>query len=129
MLLRYLHEHGYLSTDFSASLPKVKVPQKARIPSVWEEETLEKLLEVIDKGNPSGKRDYAIILLASMLGMRAIDICKMKFQNINWEERRIDIVQSKSQRSVTYPLLSVIGWAIIDYVRHGRPECECPEIL
>ena len=127
--LRYLHEHGYLSTDFSASLPKVKVPQKARIPSVWEEETLEKLLEVIDKGNPSGKRDYAIIMLASMLGMRAIDICKMKFQNINWEERRIDIVQSKSQRSVTYPLLSVIGWAIIDYVRHGRPECECPEIF
>lgn len=127
--LRYLHEYGYLSANLSDSLPKVKVLQKARIPSVWEEEILEKLLETIDKGNPSGKRDYAIILLASTLGMRAVDIRKMTFHDINWEEQRIDIIQSKSKRAVTYPLLSIVGWAIIDYIRYGRPKCECQEIF
>lgn len=127
--LRYLHEHGYLLTDLSDSLPKVKVSQKSRIPSVWEEETLEKLLETIDKGNPSGKRDYAIVLLASMLGMRAVDIRKMTFHNIDWDRHRIDIIQSKSKCAVTYPLLSSIGWAIIDYIKHGRPKCGCQEIF
>lgn len=86
-------------------------------------------METIDKGNPSGKRDYAIVLLASMLGMRAVDIRKMTFHNIDWDRHRIDIIQSKSKRAVTYPLLSSIGWAIIDYIKHGRPKCGCQEIF
>jgi integrase len=115
--------------NLSDRLPKVKVPQKARIPSVWEEGTLEKLLSSIDRGNPAGKRDYAILLLASLLGMRSIDIRKIQFSNIDWEKRSIDIIQSKSKRSVSYPLLTSVGWAIIDYIKHGRPECECPEVF
>lgn len=125
----FLHEEGYISENLSDRLPKVKVPQKARIPSVWEEGTLEKLLSSIDRGNPAGKRDYAILLLASLLGMRSVDIRKIQFSNIDWEKRSIDIIQSKSKRSVSYPLLTSIGWAIIDYIKQGRPECECPEVF
>jgi hypothetical protein len=48
--IHFLHEEGYISENLSDRLPKVKVPQKARIPSVWEEGTLEKLLSSIDRG-------------------------------------------------------------------------------
>ena len=128
-LMNFLYEASYISENLSDRLPKVKVPQKACIPSVWEEDTLEKLLSSIDQGNPVGKRDYAIILLASLLGMRSVDIRKLQFSNINWEERSIDIIQSKSKRAVSYPLLISIGWALIDYIKHGRPECECFEVF
>jgi site-specific recombinase XerD len=127
--MHFLHEEGYISENLSEQLPKVKVPQKARIPSIWEEETLEKLLLAVDRGGPTGKRDHAILLLASLLGMRSVDIRKMQFCDIDWEKRSIDIIQSKSKRSVSYPLLTSVGWAIIDYIKYGRPECECPEIF
>lgn len=38
------------------------------IPSVWSAEELTNLLKAIDRNSPLGKRDYAMILLACILG-------------------------------------------------------------
>ena len=122
--LRFLHVSGYIKRDLSNSLPTVKIPQKARIPSTWNPTDLKKLLEVIDRGNPSGKRDYAIILLASRLGMRCVDIKSLKFDDIKWDENRIEITQVKTRKPTTYPLSREIGWALIDYIQKGRPNSE-----
>src|SRR5215469_11390143 len=27
------------------------------------------------------------------------------------------------------PLLKDVGWAVIDYIRQGRPNCECPQVF
>lgn len=127
--LRFLFLENILKTDFSGNLPKIKVPQKAHVPSIWESDILQKMFAAIDRGNPAGKRDYAIFLLASLLGMRSVDIRKLQFSDINWNERRIDIIQSKTRQTVSFPLLSDVGWAIIDYVKNGRPECEHKNIF
>jgi integrase len=47
------------------------------VPSAYPKEEVEKLLVSIDRGNPKGKRDYAIILMAARLGLRAQDICNL----------------------------------------------------
>jgi len=38
---------------------------QARVPSAWDPGDVAKILEAVDRGSPCGKRDYAIILLAS----------------------------------------------------------------
>ena len=38
-----------------------------------------RILEAVDRGNPCGKRDYAIILLVTRLGLRSIDVKRLKF--------------------------------------------------
>jgi site-specific recombinase XerD len=30
---------------------------------------------------------------------------------------------------VQLPLLKEVGWAVIDYIRHGRPACDCPQVF
>jgi integrase len=30
---------------------------------------------------------------------------------------------------VQLPLLKEVGWAVIDYIRHGRPDCDCPQVF
>jgi hypothetical protein len=25
--------------------------------------------------------------------------------------------------------LAAVGWAVIDYIRHGRPACDCPQVF
>jgi len=120
-LLRYLHEEKILKKDFSSVVPKIKIDKTSRIPSAYSKEEVQKLLNSIDRGNPKGRRDYAILLLASRLGMRAGDICALSFRNIKWEHNEIEFTQRKTQEKAILPLLPEVGSAIIDYLKNGRP--------
>jgi site-specific recombinase XerD len=81
-----------------------------------------KLLESIDRQNPKGKRDYAILLLVTRLGLRVGDIRALKLTDLNWERKLITIVIQKTKQLLELPLLEDVGWAIIDYLKNGRPE-------
>lgn len=128
-LLRYFHEKKILKQDFTNVLPKIKIDKTSRIPSAYTKEEVQKLLNCIDRGNPKGKRDYAIILLASRLGMRAGDICGLTFKNLKWKQNEIEIVQGKTKKKIILPLLPEVGSAIIDYLKHGRPLTESTTIF
>ena len=120
-LLRYLHEEKILKNDFTSVVPKITIDKTSRIPSAYSRVEVQKLLNSIDRGNPKGRRDYAILLLASRLGMRAGDICALSFRNIKWERNEIEFTQRKIQEKTILPLLPEVGSAIIDYLKNGRP--------
>jgi hypothetical protein len=120
--LRFLAILGITHKDLSLELPKVRVPQNTHIPSVWDPELIEKLLEAIDRSSVKGKRDYAILLLACRLGLRAGDIRMLQLDNIKWENSRIEITQSKTNTPLSLPLSEEVGQALIDYLRSGRPK-------
>jgi len=127
--LRFLYSEGTLESDLSESLPHMQSRKQTRIPSVWDKDDLLKLLDAIDRGNPSGKRDYAIILLVARLGLRSIDVKRLQFSNFNWNEEYIEFMQSKNSRLLRLPLLKDVGWAVIDYLKNGRPISDSPYIF
>lgn len=63
------------------------------------------------------------------LGLRASDICRLRFENIHWETNTLCLIQKKTKEKVELPLLTEIGNAIIDYLKYGRPESELPYIF
>ena len=97
--LRFLLLRGILQTDLTPALPPVRVPRDATIPSVWDPELVEKLLKVVDRSSPIGKRDYAILLLAARLGMRLADIRALTLDELKWDTAAIEITQSKTARA------------------------------
>jgi integrase len=119
--LRHLHRCGILGHDVAATLPKVPGYKLAKIPSVWSAEEVEKLLAQVDRGSPQGKRDYAILLLAARLGMRVGDIVRLRLEHLRWEEKRIELTQSKTGRPLVLPLTEEVGWALVDHLRHRPP--------
>jgi len=127
--LRYLYENGLHPEELSKSIPAIKARKQNRIPSVWTKENVAKLLDAIDQGNPAGKRDYAIILMVARLGLRTIDIKHLKLSDLKWHDSRIEIIQSKTASVLTLPLLPDVGWAIIDYLKNGRPKVASPYIF
>ena len=129
IFLRFLFRNEYIARDFSQFVGKVSVRTQTKIPSVWTKEEVVKLLAAIDRGNPSGKRDYAIILLVARLGIRIGDVNNLKFENIDWRKNNISFVQNKTGNRVTLPLLKDVGWAIIDYVKNGRPKMDSPYLF
>jgi integrase len=112
-----------------AAVPAARSSRQARIPSVWDPVDLAKILHAVDRGNPCGKRDYAIVLLITRLGLRGVDVKRLRFADLDWPGNRLSVVQAKTGRRVALPLLKDVGWAIIDYLRHGRPACDCPQVF
>lgn len=126
---RYLHENELLKDDLSPSVPRPKIYVEENVPETWSSEEVRQLLSVIDRSNAIGKRDYAMILLAILLGMRAGDICALKFKNLDWHQKLITYTQQKTQKVNTLPLLPVIGDAIIDYLKNGRLNSDCDNVF
>lgn len=127
--LQFLTMRGILQKDLSADLPKIRVPKDATIPSVWDHELIVRLLGSVDRSSAKGKRDYAILLLACRLGLRAGDIRTLKLDDLRWENSTIEITQAKTGTPLSLPLTNEVGEALIDYLKSGRPQTTHREVF
>ena len=127
--LRFAGDDGLVDGTVLEAVPAAKSTRQARIPSVWDPADVTKILQAVDRGNPCGKRDYAIILLITRLGLRGVDVKRLRFGDLDWPGNRLSVVQAKTGHRVQLPLLKDVGWAIIDYVRSGRPHSDCPQVF
>lgn len=128
-LLRFAAGESLVDPVVLEAVPAAKSTRQARIPSAWDPADVTKILQAIDRSNPGGKRDYAIILLITRLGLRGVDVKRLEFADLDWPGNRLSMMQAKTGRRVQLPLLKDVGWAIIDYIRHGRPACDCPQVF
>ncbi len=129
IFLKYLFQSELIATDFSVKIPINQARKKTSIPSAWSADNLKKLIAAIDRGSPMGKRDYAIILLACRLGLRVSDIKALKLNDFDWKEKQLVFIQSKTRTSVSLPIIQEVGWAVIDYLKYGRPHVETPHLF
>lgn len=127
--LRFAARQGLVEASLSESLPAVKSSKQARIPSVWDPIDVVKILDTIDCGNPCGKRDYAIIVLVTRLGLRGVDVKRLTLADFDWPGNRLWVSQVKTGQRVQLPLLKDVGWAVIDYIRFGRPASDCRQVF
>jgi len=126
---KYLYSKRVLEIDFSGIMPKDNYKSQAKLPSTYTKQEIETLIATVDRSHAVGKRDYAIILLAARLGLRASDIANLRFENIVWEQNTISLSQYKTKNVIELPLLSEVGNAIIDYLKFGRPKSEEPFVF
>jgi integrase/recombinase XerD len=126
---RFLLETGEVQIDYASKTPMVQARKQTRIPSVWTEDELKKLIAAIDRGSPKGKRDYAIILIACCLGLRCTDIKNLKMEHFHWGEKKLVFTQSKTRQPLSLPLTPEVGWAVIDYLKYGRPKINSPYVF
>ena len=121
VFLRYLYREGALAKDLS---PTVEFPQSYRLSGIprsigWEQ--VEQVLEGVDRRAPCGKRDYAMLLLLATYGLRGCEVATLTLDDIDWRNDRLKIRERKAGNSTAYPLSTVVGAAIVDYLKHGRP--------
>ena len=127
--LRFACQNNFCEKDWSDYVPISSAPLNPKLPSLWTESEVEKLITGIDRNSPVGKRDYAMILLALQQGLRSSDIAGLCLTNLKWERKEIEFVQQKTGKRVTHPILPEVGWAIIDYIRYARPQSDAPYVF
>ena len=118
---RYLYLKQYIILPLAERLPHASIQGRMKFPTTWNTDQIEKIKASADRTSPSGKRSFAMIMLSAELGLRIGDIRNLKLQDINWNKKQISIIQHKTDKALLLPLSDDVGWAIIDYLRNGRP--------
>jgi integrase len=127
--LAFLAATGRGPQGLAGRLPPHRHLRHESEPHLWTAEEIRRVLAVIDRQSAVGKRDYAMILLTARLGLRICDLRHLELGDLDWRAKTLTIIQRKTGRPLSLPLLDDVGWAVIDYVRHGRPETACAKVF
>ncbi len=121
-LLRFLHAAGHVPQPLAAAVPPVAGWKLAPLPPDVNPDHAAALLASCDRRSASGRRDYAILMLLSRLGLRAGEVAAAELGDVDWRAGEI-LVRGKGRRRDRLPLPADVGQALADYVQYARPSC------
>jgi site-specific recombinase XerD len=119
--LRYARYRGDIVRDLASAVPTVANWSMTSIPRAIPADAVRQLLASINQRTPTGRRDYAILLLLARLGLRAGEVVRLELDDINWNCGYMN-VQGKGGQRTALPLPKDVGAAIAAYLQHGRPQ-------
>lgn len=124
--LRYLFDAGVVATDYSPLVPGEH--RGERLPDVYDRDEILRLEASCDRGTDRGKRNYAMVLMASRLKLRPSDIVSLRFDEVDLEGGVLRITQEKTGVGLTLPIVPELGDALADYIA-VRPESDSPYVF
>ncbi len=124
IFIKFLVDNGIVADTFlNVPLQKPAASRK-RVAPCFTSDEVQKIMNHVDRTSPIGKRDYAILYLASHTGLRGVDIANLKLKDIDWVNDEINIVQRKTGGYISLPLEPDTGNAIAEYILNGRPQSD-----
>ena len=103
-------------------LNAIPVNRYERLPSFYSNDEVNRILLSINRKTLQGKKDYAIIIIAVELGLRASDIRKLQMNEIKWDKNIIEFFQQKTGEFVSLNITDNVKWALLDYLMNSRPK-------
>lgn len=126
---KFLFYSNNIKERIDIAVPSFKRIRNKHIPIVLTADEIKSALSKIDRSTDIGKRAYAIFLIILSTGIRVSDIRNLKFENIDWTNDKIKLVQTKTKVPIEFKLLPAVGNAIYDWINNARPESEYKEIF
>lgn len=123
MFLRFLIAEGKCAPGLDEAIPVLAHWRLSSIPRYLQPEEVERIIGTCDLNTSVGRRNRAILLLLSRLGLRAGDIVQLSLKDIDWEESWL-YASGKGRSQTRLPLTQEVGDAIADYIQFGRPQTE-----
>ena len=119
-LLRWWYLNGSIETLLSGAVPTVASWRLDRLVEPLEDTDVDRLLRSCERGPRAGRRDYAVLVLLSRLGLRAGEVARLRLDDIDWHAGEI-LVRGKGPKEERLPLPWDVGEAIAVYLRDERP--------
>ncbi|MBY5775068.1 tyrosine-type recombinase/integrase [Rhizobium leguminosarum] len=120
VFLQFCWSAGVTELDLAQAVPMVKNHRLSSLPSFMSADQLGRVLASCDRATVAGRRDFAILLLLSRLGLRASEVALLSLDDIDWHAGLVR-VHGKGGRVAAMPLPQDVGAAIADYIVDGRP--------
>jgi integrase len=123
--LRFLVAMGRCRDGMPDAIPRFASWKLSSLPRYLEHETVQRVIDACPPTTAAHRRDRAILLLLSRLGLRAGDVVGLTVSDIDWRNARV-AVSGKSRRREWLPLPQEVGDAILDYLKQARPAAKLP---
>ncbi len=127
-LYKYLYKIGQSDSSYQELL-SFKVNRETKIYPLLPRADIAKLLDAIDRESAWGKRAYAMMMLGTVLGLRACDVIALELGSIDWVRGEIKFIQSKTDKTAVLPLTTDVGEALKDYILNARPDTNAKQIF
>lgn len=118
--LRYLYRRGLSRRDLADLL--ISPPcYRSNLPKpVLSPKEVSTLLGSVDRKTAVGRRAYLILQLITTYGLRSVDIARLSLDELRWRQQEIALVQNKTGRTLTLPLMPAVADALLDYLQQDR---------
>jgi len=127
--LRFLAGQALVRPGLDSQLDAPRLYRGERLPRALSWETVRALLSAIDRSTPTGRRNYAMLLLVATYGLRSSEVVALTLEDVEWRAARLRVQRPKVSAPLLLPLTPEVGGALLDYLRHGRPELPYREIF
>lgn len=127
--LSYLFFAGYEERDRSKQVSLPLTYREMTLPKYLTDEQLGQALAQIDRNTIYGKRNWAIFMVLSCLGLRAGEVRRLRLSDLNLEERRLRVDRGKGEASQVFPLTPPVEEALRIYIEQARPSSDYQEIF
>jgi len=127
-LLRFLYLERHTEVLLASAVPGVAGWHGATLPRTLEAGQVAGLLASCDRSRPTGRRDFAILIVLARLGLRAAEVAGLELDDIDWRAGEI-VVRSKGRRQDVLPLPADVGEALAAYVADDRPRVVCRSVF
>jgi integrase/recombinase XerD len=119
-LLKFLYLQGLTPRLLSTVVPPVAGWRDTGVPKAIPAADVALLLGSCDRHGTVGVRDFAILMLVARLGVRSVEVARLRLEDIDWRAGQI-VLRGKTSRQEAMPLPVDVGQALTDYLRRGRP--------
>ena len=119
-LLRFLFVTGRVPSDLSPVVPAVAGWRGSALPKALDVKVVAQLLASCDRGTATGRRDRAVLVLLSRVGLRAGEVAGLTLDDLDWSAGEM-VIRGKGSREERLPLPVDVGETIVGYLRDGRP--------
>lgn len=98
-------------------------------PAVLSARQRREFLASFSRYDPAGRRDYAMALCLLDLGLRAIEVARLRISDIDAAHRCLTVPPVKTGRQRMMPMPDKIASALRDYLQNGRPQSPCDRVF
>lgn len=127
-LLVFLHVTGRVAVPLAAAVPSVASWRLSSLPRGLDRDYVERILDSCDRHAAVGRRDYAVLMLLSRLGLRACEIAALTLDDIDWRAADLTI-HGKGAQTDRLPLPRDVGRALVASLRDPRRDGACRAVF
>jgi site-specific recombinase XerD len=119
-VLRFLYLQEITPLRLGTAVPPVGGWRLGTLPPPAMSATdVQSLLDTCERSTPVGVRNFAMMMLVARLGLRSIEIARLKLRDVDWRSGEL-VVRGKARRHDRLPLPTEVGEALVAYLSSGR---------
>jgi integrase/recombinase XerD len=124
---KFQQANGRCDARLIAAVPTIPEWKLGSVPKTVSDADLRALLASFPS-SPIGRRDRAMCLCLCRMALRASEVAELSLDDIDWRMGAV-CLGGKSRRASLLPLPSDVGGAIVDYLRHARPQTQSRRVF